>query len=74
MDERTKAILSAIIVIVVNVAALLNISIDQDILVKALFGGADLIAMIWAIWKNHNFTLEAAQAQAYLNNLKKGDE
>jgi hypothetical protein len=29
-----------------------------------------LAASAWAIWKNHNFTVEAAQAQLVLNGLK----
>ena len=74
MDERIKAIISAGIIIIVNVLALFNIAINPDIIAKAAFGVAELIATIWAIWKNHNFTLEAAQAQGYLNNLKSGRE
>ena len=72
MDERVKAIISAAIIIIVNVAALCNFAIDQDTLIKIFFGIADIVATMWAIWKNHNFTFEAAQAQGYLNNLKEG--
>lgn len=74
MNERVKAIISAAVIIVVNVAALCNFAVDQNLVAKVLFGIADIAATIWAIWKNHNFTLEAAQAQGYLNNLKDGKE
>ncbi len=74
MDERIKAIISAAIILIVNIAALCNIAVDQNMITKVLFGVADLIATVWAIWKNHNFTLEAVQAQGYLNNLKSGRE
>ena len=70
MDERTKAILSAAIVLIVNVVAMFNIHLDQGVLTDAVFGVAALIADIYAIWKNHNFTPEAAQAQAFLDGLK----
>ena len=70
MNERTKAIISAVIVIVVNVAAVWGLSLDQGTMTNALCGLADLAAMLWAIWKNHNFTKEAAQAQAVLDHLK----
>lgn len=74
MDERIKAIISATVILVVNIAALCNFAVDQNMIAKVLFGIADVAATIWAIWKNHNFTLEAAQAQGYLNNLKSGRE
>jgi hypothetical protein len=70
--ERIKAIISAAIILIINVATMFNISLDQDIMIKAMFSLVDLVAMIWAIWKNHNFTTEAIQAQGYLNNLKEG--
>lgn len=70
MDERVKAILSASIILIVNIAALCNISVDQNSITNVMFGGADLIVTIWAIWKNHNFTKEAAHAQQFLNDLK----
>ena len=70
MDERTKAILSAAVILVVNVVAMFGIHLDQGVLSNAVFGVAALVADIYAIWKNHNFTPEAAQAQALLNELK----
>lgn len=70
MDERTKAIISAIVVLVANIAALWGVSIDQGVWVNGLCAIVMLVSSIWAIWKNHNFTKEAAQAQKVLDELK----
>lgn len=70
MSERTKAIISAAVVIIVNVAAIYGISLDQGMLVNALCAIADLVAMLWAIWKNHNFTFAAAQGQMVVDKIK----
>ena len=69
--ERIKAIISAAIIIAVNVAAIVGVDVgDGDAITNALLMAFDLVAMAWAIWKNHNFTDEAAQAQKYLDQLK----
>lgn len=70
MSERTKAIISATIIIVVNVAAMRGISLDQGMLFNAVCAIADLVALIWAIWKNHNFTYAAAQGQLVVDRIK----
>lgn len=70
MDERTKAIISAVVVIVVNVASLFGMSLNLNELTNAAFTIATLVTTCVACWKNFNFTPEAAQAQKYLNQLK----
>ena len=70
MDERTKAIISATVILVVNVAALFGVNVSQDTLMSVSFGIAAIIADLYGIWKNHNFSPEAAQAQALLDSLK----
>lgn len=70
MNERTKAIISAAIIIVVNVAAIYGISLDQGMLFNAVCAIADLVALLWAIWKNHNFTFAAAQGQLVVDRIK----
>ena len=70
MSERTKAIISAAVIIIVNVAAIYGISLDQGMLLNAICAIADLAAMLWAIWKNHNFTYAAAQGQLVVDNIK----
>ena len=70
MNERTKAIISAIVVLVANIAALWGVSIDQGVWVNGLCAVVMLISSIWAIWKNHNFTRAAQQGQLVTNRLK----
>lgn len=70
MNERTKAIISAVVVLIANIAALWGVSIDQGVWINGLCAIVMLVSSIWAIWKNHNFTPEAAEAQALLDGLK----
>lgn len=70
MGERTKAVISAIVVILANVASLWGVSIDQGVWVNGLCAIATLAASIWAIWKNHNFTRAAQQGQLVTNRIK----
>lgn len=70
MSEKIKAIISAAVVLVANVAALWGVSIDTNVWINGLCAIAMLVATIWGIWHNHNFTPEAAQAQELLDKLK----
>ena len=70
MNERIKAIVSALVILVVNIAALLGYSIDADTTHQVLLLVVMVAATGWAIWKNHNFTDAAAEAQKYLDELK----
>jgi uncharacterized membrane protein len=70
MNEKTKAIVSAIVVLIANLAALWGVSIDQNVWIDGLCAIVMLASSIWAIWKNHNFTPEAAEAQKVLDGLK----
>lgn len=70
MSEQKKAVISAAIVLVVNIFALCNVSLDKGLIESVVFGAISLAATLYAAWKNHNFTEEAAQAQQYLEVLK----
>ena len=71
IDERWKAILSAVTVIIVNAFALMGIDLgDGADIQDALLGAAWLISLAWAIWKNHNFTSSAIESQKVLDLLK----
>ena len=71
IDERWKAILSAVVIIIVNAFALIGIDVgDGADLQDAILAIAWIASLAWAIWKNHNFTDEAAKAQKYLDELK----
>jgi hypothetical protein len=71
MDEKTKAVVSAAILLVVNIAALFGASLDLGMVQNVVFGLITIISTLYAVWKNHNFTPEAAEAQAYLDDLKR---
>ena len=70
MEEKTKAIISAIVVLIANLAALWGVSIDQGVWVNGLCAIVMLVSSIWAIWKNHNFTFAARQGQLVTNRIK----
>ena len=71
IDERWKAIFSAIGVIVINAAALLGIDLgDGADIQDVLLGCAWIASIAWAIWKNHNFTFAAAEGQKVVDAIK----
>ena len=70
MDERTKAIVSAAVVLFVNIMALCGASLDMGMVQNVAIGAVSIATTIYAVWKNHNFTPQAAAAQEYLNMLK----
>ena len=71
MDERIKAIISAAVVIIVNVAALCGFDLGDGMnLQNALLAIAALISWVWALWKNHNFTDAAAEGQKVVDAIK----
>lgn len=70
IDEQQKAVISAAIVLLVNIAAMFGASLDIDMTQKVAFGFITIVTTLYGVWKNHNFTAEAAQAQAYLDSLK----
>lgn len=71
VDERWKAIFSAIGVILVNAAALMGIDLGDGANIQdVLLGLAWLASLAWAIWKNHNFTEAAAEGQRVVDAIK----
>lgn len=71
IDERWKAIFSAIGVIIVNAAALMGIDLGDGASIQdVLLGCAWIASLAWAIWKNHNFTFAASEGQKVINAIK----
>lgn len=70
MNERVKAIISTLAVLVVQILALLGIKVEENSFVNAVAVIVSVAVSIYACWKNHNFTDEAAQAQKLLDDLK----
>ena len=73
IGEQQKAVISAAIVLLVNVAALFGANLDADMAQKVAFGLISIVVTLYGVWKNHNFTSEAVQAQEYLDTLKGKD-
>ena len=71
IDERWKAIFSALGIIIVNAFALVGIDFgDGAQMQDALLGLAWIASLAWAIWKNHNFTRAAAEGQRVVDAIK----
>jgi uncharacterized membrane protein len=73
MDERAKAIVSALAIIAVNVCAYFDIKLDQNQLTSGLLAIGALLCTIYGIWKNHNFTDAAIEGQKVTDAIKAGD-
>lgn len=73
MNAQTiKAIASACAVLAVNIAAVFGYSVSEDMATQAFTIVAVIIATAYGLWKNHNFTAAAQQAQLLLGDLKRG--
>lgn len=71
--ETIKALLSAVGVIIVASLGAVGIDVDADALQNVLSAVLFLAAMIYGVWKNHNFTKAAQEAQKLLDSIKKGE-
>jgi SPP1 family holin len=71
--NRTQSIVSAIVVLVMQVAALLGYTLDAGTVTAAVSAVVVIAATLWALWKNHNFTAAAQKAQQVLDDLKEGE-
>lgn len=71
MNEQTKAIMSALCSLVIFVAGLFGVSLDNDIVTTIVSAAVLVAVVIWDIWNNHNFTAAAGLAQKVLDALKK---
>lgn len=72
MSETTKAIVSAVCVLVVEVAGICGVALDGDTVTQVVSAVAVIAVTVYSIWKNHNFTAAATQAQGLLDALKAG--
>ena len=71
IDERWKAIFSAIGVIAVNVLALVGINVGDGAQIQdVMLGLAWIASLLWAIWRNHSFTDAAIQGDRVMYALK----
>lgn len=70
MGERPKAILTIILVAIINIINLYGYAVDAGAVVNAVFTILGFIGILWSWWKNQNITPEAQQAQAWLDHMK----
>ncbi len=70
MDEKTRSIVSAVVLLVISTAGLFGLKLENGLVTDIVSAIAVLASAIYGIWKNHNFTAEAVQAQQFLNDLK----
>ena len=68
--ERAKAVLTIVIVAVVNVLNVMGYAMDADPLLNVVGSIASAVTIMYAWWKNQNVTAEATEAQAVLDALK----
>lgn len=71
--ETIKAVVSALVVLIVAGASLFGFDLDAGMVQNGLSVVAFFVAFAWAIWKNHNFTKAAQIAQQVINKIKAGD-
>lgn len=71
--ETIKAVVSAAIVVLVDVLAAVGISADPSTVADAAYLVLLVAATIYGCWRNHNFTEAAQKAQAWLDELKGED-
>lgn len=71
MSERLKAIISAIVIVIVEIAGMFNLTLDNGTVELAITGVCMVIVLGWGIWKNHNFTDAAAVGQILVDGLKR---
>jgi len=68
--NRTQSIISAIVVLIVNLASIWGLSLDANAVSMVVSGAAIMAATIWALWRNHNLTDAALAGQKVVNELK----
>ena len=70
--ERVTAIARLLVTLAAMAAGGVGIALDADALYTVAACALALAASAVSWWKNHNLTEAAAQAQAYLDTIKKG--
>lgn len=69
--ERVTAIARLLVTLAAMVAGGVGIALDADALYTVSACALALVASAYSWWKNNNLTEAAAQAQAYLDTIKK---
>lgn len=74
-SEKTKAAISAIVIMVVNlVVYFFGVTLDANMIADGVMAVILIAATGYAIWKNHNFTEAAALGQQVLDTVKASEK
>ena len=68
--ETAKAVISAVVLVLVDVLAAVGIAADPSTVASAVYLVLLIAATLYGCWKNHNFTQAAQEAQKKLDELK----
>ena len=71
--SKAQSIVSAVVVLLVFVLNQLGWAVGEDEAYQAVSAAAALACLCWGVWKNHNFTEAANEAQQVLELLKDGE-
>lgn len=69
---RTVILIVALINQVLTIAGVSLLPISDEQITEFLSLSITIFASLWSWWKNNSFTANAIEADAYLDNLKKG--
>lgn len=72
--ETLEAVLSAVAILIVDIAAMLGYSMDTSTAADIVYMVVFIVATCYGIWKNHNFTEAAQEAQELLDDLKAAEK
>lgn len=72
MKESVKALLGAVVTIVVTVAGMVGYSLDASLVTNVLSLAVAGGAIAYGCWRNHNFSRAAQEAQVYIDLRKAG--
>lgn len=72
--ETVKTSISLIVILVVNIANCMGYAFDVDTITQVVMQVIALGTLIYGVWKNHNFTQAAQDAQEILDAMKESGE
>jgi uncharacterized membrane protein len=70
MNETVKAVISAIVVFACAIGGALGFDLASDTVLQVVSAVVFLAALVWGVWKNHNFTQAAQEGQQLVDEIK----
>lgn len=72
MNERTKAFISAAVLVIVDLAAVLGYQLDPTTVTAWVTPIVSVALLVYAAWKDHPFTKAGAAGHALTKSIKDG--